>query len=580
MTLGLIINSIPCLAGDIVYPTVFSNGQILTGPQLNGNFDAVTDVVNGAITNSNIQSGAAITLSKLDLTAQALNLRATGNPTWAAGVTGDTVPRVSLMTQGGIGFGPGSASAQDTLLKRTGVAELTVRDFADSADGTLKAGILSASGSLKLVNGFTLTLTPAAIAANRAITVPDPGTSASLPFYTGTLNTNGVIYTDGTTLKSTATGGAGTLYLTSVAGAAPSFAALSNTGSFGGNGSDGAVAISGSVSDSAVNSRNATTFIINNGGTLQIYEGTILNATSTFTVGQGSTGILDVLKCRLGGAAGSTTGAPTAGIGPRPGLADFSLRTTGYGGSGGGAYSAGGNGGGASALIIQASGLGAGSTNMLAGGSGGGGGGYDGTNAGGSGGPGGGTIIVCAQGAISIASGGSITAVGTAGSSASAGNGGGGGGGSGGLVMLCSQTSVVNSGSISVAGGNGGAGHTAGGGGGGGAGGVVVLWSPSNTAGSITLTAGTAGSGGTTPATAGTIGQTITITGAPSLPLKAWLVKNLNQVCALPSHDLKQRDVAALAANGDIVKYLTYMGGSLTETCEAIGDAETLANAA
>jgi hypothetical protein len=318
--------SILCLAGstpskadDIAYTYTFTNGQILPAGQLNTNFNNVSTVVNGNLTNANIKAAAAIALSKLDLTDEALNLRATGNPTWASGITGDTVPRISLYSNGILAFGAGSATAMDIMIKRASSTQLSIRDIADSADEDLKCGVLTAATvtsttNLKLTNGSVLTFTPATVAADRAITVKDPGAAANQIFSTGSLNTNGALYTDGTNILSTATGGAGTKFLTSVSGAAPTWAAF--TSGFGGDGSDGAVSYPSTAA--LDNQKNATTFAISDGATALSSSGeVIINCTSTCTVGGGASGGITVTQQSKGGAAGdlSGSGPASAGIG-------------------------------------------------------------------------------------------------------------------------------------------------------------------------------------------------------------------------------------------------------------------------
>lgn len=564
----VISTTAPTLATDIVYPYTFSNGQILPAGQLNGNFDAVTDVVNGGITNGNIDAAAAISLSKLDLTTIAMILRTTGNPAWAAGVTGDTQPRVALMSQGSVGFGAGSASALDTFLFRTAANTLRLQDSAGTAYGTLNLGALG------FINGSTMTLTPATIAADRAITVKDPLGAADLRFANGSFNTNGVIYSDSSgRFNCTATGGSGTKVLTSVAGAAPTFTTY--TGGFGGDGSDGALAPSTS---SISGQYNATTYTVANGVTLTVNTGTIINATGAVTIGGGASGsVVAGNNGPRGGAAGTTTLNPTPGGGPSGGMSGSTAVSAGAGGAGGSCLGVGGTGGsGAGSILIQPTPVwvpGVSSVPLV-----GSGGGAGSSNGGGDGGSGGGRLSILAVGAISIAAGATVSSNGQVGSNASS-NGGGGGGGSGGVIVFASQTSVTNSGSVTATGGTGGEGAGTGGDGGGGAGGYILFWSPSNTAGSTTVTGGAAGSGGTGGATAGSNGTARSITGTPNLPLLAKIQSNPAALALIPSNELHNREVAALYAK-DCAEYLHLCSGSLTETCEGIGDTEALDNAA
>lgn len=115
-----------------------------------------------------------------------------------------------------------------------------------------------------------------------------------------------------------------------------------------------------------------------------------------------------------------------------------------------------------------------------------------------SGGEGGGSLVIAAQGGISVPAGGAVHANGRGGSGTT--NLPGGGGGAGGVVVLLTRGSLTIGGTVSAVGGNGGTGNNAGGagkgGGGGGGGGIVHLLStttPSVT-GSILLHGGSPGS--------------------------------------------------------------------------------------
>jgi len=520
----------------------------LTAPQLNGNFTAVTTAVNGALDHTNLSSSAAITASQLNLTSEFLNLQSTGNPAWAAGIGGDTVPRVSLMSQGAVGFGAGSSSALDAFIIRLGSNSLAVQNAGATAYGTFTAAQFTANDGTHTVN-----LIPANIA-----------------------HTNGALYVDGSgNIQAAATGGSGRQVFTSIGGATPAFA---SSASFGGDGSSGAVT-DNSTGFQNVTQYNATTYQLNDSVTRTWGSGTILNATSTITIGQGSSGTITVNKGFRGGLGAGSTLIPTNGFGPTGGQADQS-RTNGSGGSGGGgSYIGAGNGAsGSGGLQTQATLTQAGQAFTL-GGSGGGGGGMASSSTGGAGGDGGGYAIFCAVGTITISSGATVTATGGTGSAGGT-NGGGGGGGGGGCLIFASQTSVVNNGTINPTGGNGGNGAGTGGGGGGGGGGIALFWAPSITAGTVTTTAASAGSGGSGSNTSGGASAAISITGTPNMPLLTWVEKHARELAVLPSHNLKQSDLAAIAANGDVVKYLTYISGSLDTTCEAIGDEVVLGNAA
>ena len=118
-------------------------------------------------------------------------------------------------------------------------------------------------------------------------------------------------------------------------------------------------------------------------------------------------------------------------------------------------------------------------------------GGY-GAGAGGTGGPGGGSLVILAQGAISVS--GSIHADGSAGAAAFNGTVDTGGGGGGGILVLASQTSISSSGTISAQGGGGGGAANGASTGGGGGGGIVIELAPS-ISGSANVSGGASGGG-------------------------------------------------------------------------------------
>ena len=111
-------------ADTLTIPNSFTAGTPAQASQVNSNFNAVAAIVNGNIANDNIKSAAAIALSKIDLTSAAAPTnewfvkRAASNRCLSAGTTGDTVPRVSLSSDGYLQFGPGGASALDIGMRR------------------------------------------------------------------------------------------------------------------------------------------------------------------------------------------------------------------------------------------------------------------------------------------------------------------------------------------------------------------------------------------------------------------------------------------------------------------------------
>lgn len=253
--------SVPVVYADtLTIPNSFTAGTPAQASQVNANFNAVTSW-SSTIANDNIKSGAAIAPSKLDLTALVYPTsewffkRSASNRCVSSGVSGDTVPRVTLTSDGYLQFGPGSASAVDigirrksssflqvidagvtanksveasgfeattfgdanpklqlnttgvhfgaggasavdTLLKRSSATTLAVRNEADSADGALTVGDLTASGTVTVTGATTLNSTLTSNALVQGIT---PGGRLTL--------------TSGTPVTGDVTG-AGTLYYT------------------------------------------------------------------------------------------------------------------------------------------------------------------------------------------------------------------------------------------------------------------------------------------------------------------------------------------------------------------------------
>jgi hypothetical protein len=407
------------------------------------------------------------------------------------------------------------------------------------------------------------TLTWANPAAARALRIQDMGVDADvlMKAQSQAMTAGGVLYGDGTKVAVTAAGTSGQFLKSN--GTVPVWG---SAGIFGGSGIDGAVTISSNTTKSTVFQYNATTFQINNSCQLDLQCDSVINASSSVTIGQGSSGAIRVLPKYIGGL----TNLAQNGQGPQAGSADGS-RTTGYGGGGGANYGAGGDGGGPGATVPRGGYVVNGTINSC--GSGGGAG--SGPN-GGAGGYGGGRLTICAADVITIAAGATITAESIIVGAVATGSSGGGGGGAGGTVFLASQTGITNSGTIFVRGSVGGNGAGTGGGGGGGGGGLVVFWSPTNTVGTVTATGGVHGTGGTTTATNGAAGNSMQIVGSPNLPLLGWVEQHLDSI----PKQTTTREVAQIAANGDLAKYLAYKSGSLSIECEAIGDCEVLQNAA
>ena len=129
---------------DITIPNTLSDGNTILASELNQNFTAVTDVVNGNIDNDNIAAGAAIAASKL---AIASILTTASTVTVGVGTTGDANPRIALDSDGHLVLGSGSA-AGDVRIKRESAGVAAIRNAADSAYEDLKVDGLTAAGTV------------------------------------------------------------------------------------------------------------------------------------------------------------------------------------------------------------------------------------------------------------------------------------------------------------------------------------------------------------------------------------------------------------------------------------------------
>ena len=137
----------------ITLPNVFIAGQILTALQLNQDFQTIYNDYNGNITNANISSSAGITLNKLSLNpgSLAFNKQATGNITWASGLTTDTQPSVAMTSDGWLEFGPGGSTAPDVYFKRSAATTIQLNPAASTLD--IQTGTLANVGTANITTG-------------------------------------------------------------------------------------------------------------------------------------------------------------------------------------------------------------------------------------------------------------------------------------------------------------------------------------------------------------------------------------------------------------------------------------------
>lgn len=190
------------VADTLTIPYSFTPGETITAAKFNSNFGAVTTVVNGNLDDSNIKVGANIATSKLNLASELPVLRSASNRCVSAGVTGDTVPRVSMTSSGMVSFGAGGSSAQDMAVKREDANTLAIRDAGDTAYKNFKAGAGTFSGA---VSGITGTFTGALTADSLTLTTPLSSNIAAI-------NGGRLTLTSGTPVTTSDVTAAGTIY--------------------------------------------------------------------------------------------------------------------------------------------------------------------------------------------------------------------------------------------------------------------------------------------------------------------------------------------------------------------------------
>lgn len=177
------------LASTISKPYTYAPGQTLPAATLNANYDTIYNDYNGNITNANLSNSAGIVFSKLSPTSILFILMSAGQNTHASGVTGDTVPRLTMTSDGYLKAGPGGATALDVMLKRASSSSWSFRDAGDTAYIDVAMANLTA-------NSATLT-TPLALTSG--------GTGLN------SIGANGTVLTSNGTSASWSAAGAGTV---------------------------------------------------------------------------------------------------------------------------------------------------------------------------------------------------------------------------------------------------------------------------------------------------------------------------------------------------------------------------------
>lgn len=224
-------------------PYTFSAGTTINSTQMNSNFSYIANFFNTpSIANDNIKAAASINPTKMDLTAEYPILRAAAARCFSAGTTGDTVYRCTITADGYIQFGPGTSSALDTMLKRSGAGILQV--FADTTGTTygevqaLTHTIKGASNAIKLKAGTIAT-------SDRTVTFGDPAANVDAVYGTSgfTSNPGGVAYGTGNKTIDICAAGTSGKPLVSAGASAPSFATLGISGGGTNNASLGVSAL-------------------------------------------------------------------------------------------------------------------------------------------------------------------------------------------------------------------------------------------------------------------------------------------------------------------------------------------------
>lgn len=213
-------------ASNISIPVTYSNGNTLSATQLNSCNSVIYNDYNGNITNFNIASGAAIGLTKLGLNpgSTAINQMATGNNTWGSGLTTDTVPSVTMTSDGWLGLGPGGSTAFDVYFKRS--AALTVQ--LNSTSGIPKLDMNSGN----ILNTNSMTLATPLVVGSGGLGISTTPSNGYVPIGNGTDYTAAAL-TAGTAIGITNGSGSITVNntgVTSLAAAGPGLSMSASTG--------------------------------------------------------------------------------------------------------------------------------------------------------------------------------------------------------------------------------------------------------------------------------------------------------------------------------------------------------------
>jgi hypothetical protein len=197
----------------IVLPYTFVADTLAQAGQVNADFTAVTNIVNGSLDNTNIAGSAAIALSKLGLNpgSRAFNQTTTGQATWASGLTTDVQPQIQMTSNAGLQFGPGGTTVPDIELIRSATNTLRILvpgggpGTFDGNAGTLQnfSNITLTSGGSLNLNGGTLVGFSFPMVNNGRLYLtsgsPYADTGASNTIYYGPTNGNQITLYNGTT---------------------------------------------------------------------------------------------------------------------------------------------------------------------------------------------------------------------------------------------------------------------------------------------------------------------------------------------------------------------------------------------